>query len=199
MEESSFKQFIHSRKWYQHFDFLERFGVHGQMDCAEKWRRLQPPSLEGKSVLDIGCNYGWYSFAAKHGGADKVVGVDVSAQNIMTAKLIRDYIYQVPVGFVVADIEKLDFEKKFDYVLLLATLHRIGPTPPPHIASIDKQLKLLDKIVGWVGEVLVLEYYRSGNIHEEFLKGKFVEVEDLGESISPDSFERRILRCRKPL
>ena len=170
------------------------------MDCQEKWRRLRlPHDLARKSVLDLGCNYGWYSFAAKHGGADKVVGVDLSAQNIMTAKLIRDHIYQVPVSFEVADIEKLELKRKFDIILLLATLHRIGPTQPPAIAPIDKQLAFLDKVAGWVNETIILEYFPTNHIHEESLRRKFEVVEDLGKSVSPDRFERRILRCQKPL
>jgi len=197
-----FRQFVTNRKWYQHFDFLEKYGIQGQMDCAEKWRRLRlPRDFKNKSVLDLGCNYGWYCFAAKQCGAGEVVGVDLSANNIMTAKLIHDRIYNgvFKVNFLVADIEKLHLDRKFDYILLLAILHRIGLTQPPHVAPIEKQLETLRKVCSWVDETLVLEYFPQENIHEDFLKGKFVKVEDLGLSISPDKHERRILKCQEPL
>jgi tRNA (mo5U34)-methyltransferase len=42
-----------------------------------KWRRFQhaiPEDLSGKSVLDIGCNGGFYAIEMKRRGADRVLG-----------------------------------------------------------------------------------------------------------------------------
>ena len=44
-----------------------------------KWRMFEhavPARLTGKSVLDIGCNAGFYSIEMKRRGADRVVGID---------------------------------------------------------------------------------------------------------------------------
>jgi len=46
---------------------------------AVKWRRFAdaiPQDLTGKSVLDIGCNGGFYSIEMKKRGASRVLGVD---------------------------------------------------------------------------------------------------------------------------
>src|SRR5215471_20825222 len=46
---------------------------------ASRWRVLDPvipKDLRGKSVLDIGCNSGFFSLEMKKRGADRVVGVD---------------------------------------------------------------------------------------------------------------------------
>ena len=46
---------------------------------AVKWRRFAdsiPADLTGKSVLDIGCNAGFYSIEMKRRGADRVLGID---------------------------------------------------------------------------------------------------------------------------
>src|ERR1700716_1722260 len=46
---------------------------------AVKWRGFQdalPHDLRGKSVLDIGCNGGFYSIEMKRRGADRVVAID---------------------------------------------------------------------------------------------------------------------------
>src|SRR4051812_13991879 len=46
---------------------------------AVKWRRFAnsiPADLKGKSVLDIGCNAGFYSIEMKRRGADRVLGID---------------------------------------------------------------------------------------------------------------------------
>jgi tRNA (mo5U34)-methyltransferase len=46
---------------------------------AVKWRRFADeisPDLSGRSVLDIGCNAGFYSIEMKRRGAARVVGID---------------------------------------------------------------------------------------------------------------------------
>lgn len=47
--------------------------------AAGEWHQLKPlfPSVQGKSVLDLGCGYGWHcKFAAEH-GATHVLGLDL--------------------------------------------------------------------------------------------------------------------------
>src|SRR3954469_1886008 len=44
-----------------------------------KWRHFEhaiPADLRGRTVLDIGCNAGFYSIEMKRRGADRVVGID---------------------------------------------------------------------------------------------------------------------------
>src|ERR1041385_6604674 len=46
---------------------------------AVKWQRFAhaiPADLSGKSVLDVGCNAGFYSIQMKRRGAERVVGID---------------------------------------------------------------------------------------------------------------------------
>ena len=43
------------------------------------------------SVLDIGCNSGWFSFDLAERGARSVDGVDLRAHNIEQARFLRDY------------------------------------------------------------------------------------------------------------
>src|SRR3989304_411693 len=44
-----------------------------------KWQRFAhalPEDLAGRSVLDVGCNAGFYSIEMKKRGADRVLGID---------------------------------------------------------------------------------------------------------------------------
>ena len=41
------------------------------------FREVLPADLTGKTVLDIGCNGGFYSLEMKRRGADRVVGIDM--------------------------------------------------------------------------------------------------------------------------
>jgi SAM-dependent methyltransferase len=83
---------------------------------AGEWQQLQPlfPELSGKTVLDLGCGYGWHcKFAADHGAAS-VLGIDQSGQMIGEAKRRNpDTIIEYQVcggllrcGFVIEAVEE---------------------------------------------------------------------------------------------
>ncbi len=65
-----------------------------------KWERFRdalPADLSGKTVLDIGCNAGFYSMAMKRRGAARVLGVDFD----------EDYLAQARFA---SEVEGLDIE-----------------------------------------------------------------------------------------
>jgi tRNA (mo5U34)-methyltransferase len=54
-----------------------------------KWKHIEhaiPSDLKGASVLDIGCNAGFYSIQMKRRGASRVLGLDVDARYLNQAK-----------------------------------------------------------------------------------------------------------------
>src|SRR5690242_5102639 len=58
-----------------------------------KWERFQdsiPADLTGKTVLDIGCNGGFYSIEMKRRGADRVVGIDFDDRYLAQAKFAAE-------------------------------------------------------------------------------------------------------------
>jgi tRNA (mo5U34)-methyltransferase len=66
--------------WFHHVD-LGR-GVVTKGDAAFTWRPEQLPTVEGRSVLDIGAWDGGYSFMAERNGASRVVALDHYAWGI---------------------------------------------------------------------------------------------------------------------
>jgi len=52
--------------------------------------RCLPEDLSGKSVLDVGCNAGFYAVEAKRRGAARVLGVDGQRQHVRQAVLVRE-------------------------------------------------------------------------------------------------------------
>ena len=77
------------------YDDQEFFAEYAQMarsrqglDGAGEWHQLKPlfPSLEGASVLDLGCGYGWHCQFAVQRGAAKVLGLDGSMRMIEEAR-----------------------------------------------------------------------------------------------------------------
>lgn len=51
-------------------------------------RQCLPEDLSGKSVLDVGCNAGFYSVEAKRRGAARVLGVDAQRHHVQQAKFV---------------------------------------------------------------------------------------------------------------
>src|SRR3982751_2568379 len=58
-----------------------------------KWRLFAdalPQDLRGRTVLDIGCNAGFYSIQMKLRGADRVVGIDFDSRYLAQARLAAE-------------------------------------------------------------------------------------------------------------
>ncbi|MBV9969223.1 MAG: DUF1698 domain-containing protein, partial [Xanthobacteraceae bacterium] len=59
-----------------------------------KWRRFAdsvPGDLSGCSVLDIGCNGGFYSIEMKRRGAARVLGIDADHDYIAQARFAAEF------------------------------------------------------------------------------------------------------------
>jgi tRNA (mo5U34)-methyltransferase len=95
---------------------------------AVKWRRFAnaiPADLRGKSVLDIGCNGGFYAIEMKRRGADRVVGMDYDATYLEQARFAAA-VSEVDVELrqlSVYDVAKLG--EKFDLVLFMGVLYHL--------------------------------------------------------------------------
>lgn len=95
---------------------------------AVKWRRFAhtiPFDLSGKTVLDIGCNAGFYSIQMKSRGASRVLGIDVDPDYIRQAQFAADTI-GAKIEFAelsVYDIASLG--ERFDIVLFLGVLYHL--------------------------------------------------------------------------
>src|SRR5437588_2172064 len=62
---------------------------------ACKWRQFAhaiPADLRGKSVLDIGCNAGFYSIEMKRRGAERVVGIDFDEEYLTQARFAAEVV-----------------------------------------------------------------------------------------------------------
>ena len=95
---------------------------------ATKWERFKsalPEDLEGRSVLDIGCNGGFYSLRMKERGASRVVAIDSDPRYLRQADLaVRRSGYDIELHQMsVYDVRRLG--EKFDLVLFLGVLYHL--------------------------------------------------------------------------
>ena len=94
----------------------------------EKFRRFAhaiPVDLTGKTVLDIGCNAGFYSFEMKRRGADRVVGIDFDEKYLAQARFAAE-VSGVEIEFrkmSVFDVAGL--EEMFDIVIFMGVLYHL--------------------------------------------------------------------------
>jgi tRNA (mo5U34)-methyltransferase len=93
-----------------------------------KWRKFAdaiPADLSGKSVLDIGCNAGFYSIEMKRRGADRVVGIDFDEAYLAQARFAAE-IADCEIEFrqlSVYDVGSLG--QTFDIVLFMGVLYHL--------------------------------------------------------------------------
>ncbi len=93
-----------------------------------KWQRFAdalPQDLRGQTVLDVGCNAGFYSIQMKLRGADRVVGVDTDDAYLAQARFAAE-VSGVDIEFRRLSVYQLDrLEQKFDLVLFLGVLYHL--------------------------------------------------------------------------
>ncbi len=95
---------------------------------AVKWQRFAdaiPGDLRGTSVLDIGCNGGFYTIEMKRRGADRVVGIDDDATYLAQARFAAEVI---GVDIELRQLSVYDVAtlgEKFDLVLFMGVLYHL--------------------------------------------------------------------------
>ena len=95
------------------------------LNAAGEWSQLKPlfPPLQGKSVLDLGCGYGWHCAFAARQGASRVLGLDLSRKMIGEARA-RNTAEQIE--YRVCGIEEYEYPKNtWDCVVSNLALHYI--------------------------------------------------------------------------
>ncbi len=93
------------------------------------WQVIQqclPQNLRGKSLLDVGCNAGFYSFEAKRRGAARVLGVDGQRQHIRQALFVRK-VLGLDLEFRRLNVYELDQQTigQFDITLALGLIYHL--------------------------------------------------------------------------
>ncbi len=105
-----------------------------------------PHDFAGKTVLDIGCNAGFYSFVAKLRGASSVLGLDLQRHYIDQALLMRQ-ILGIDVDFRQVDGHALDERLgSFDIVINTGVIYHL-----------QNPMDFLTKIAAITRETMYLE------------------------------------------
>jgi tRNA (mo5U34)-methyltransferase len=93
-----------------------------------KWKQISPAipqDLQGASVLDVGCNAGFYSVELKKRGAGRVLGVDVDDRYLNQARFVAETLGQ-QIEFQKCSVyEVQNIPGEFDYVLFMGVFYHL--------------------------------------------------------------------------
>jgi tRNA (mo5U34)-methyltransferase len=113
---------------------------------AVKWRSFAdaiPKDLTGKSVLDIGCNGGFYSMEMKKRGAARVLGVDFDEDYLAQARFAAQ-VTGLDIEFrqlSVYDVGALG--ERFDVVLFMGVLYHLRYP----LLALDAVARVVDRLL----------------------------------------------------
>ncbi|MDQ2899791.1 MAG: TIGR04290 family methyltransferase [Acidobacteriota bacterium] len=93
-----------------------------------KWRSFAhalPSDLRGKTVLDIGCNAGFYAIEMKWRGADRVVAIDSDDDYLAQARFAAE-VSGAKIEFRNLSVYRVaELKEKFDLVLFMGVLYHL--------------------------------------------------------------------------
>jgi tRNA (mo5U34)-methyltransferase len=93
-----------------------------------KWRQFNhalPVDLSGASVLDIGCNGGFYAIEMKRRGAERVLGIDFDQDYLDQAEFAAE-VNGLDIEFRQLSVyEVASLQERFDIVLFLGVLYHL--------------------------------------------------------------------------
>ena len=126
------------KPWFHKIDFPEhRVSTKQGSDFGEDadhplptWRHVRkcfPDDLSGKTVLDIGCNGGFYSFEARKRNAEAVLGVDARNQHVRQARFAQTVLGLDRMEFRRQSLYELDplRDGQWDMVLALGLVYHL--------------------------------------------------------------------------
>lgn len=118
-------------QWFHNLDLggVKTAPDHFLGDYPEvKWQRFAssiPDDLTGRSVLDVGCNAGFYSIQMKRRGADRVVGIDSDDKYLDQARFAAK-VSGAEIEFRNLSVYRVgELHEKFDLVLFMGVLYHL--------------------------------------------------------------------------
>src|SRR5262245_13869656 len=112
--------------WYQNIEVEPGIWTNPSLPShpRDRWLAIQPfvGDLSGKTVLDIGCNAGFFAMRMKERGASRVVGIDTDPTVLRQARFLSD---RFGLDLELQQLSAYDIVElgHFDIVLCLGVLY----------------------------------------------------------------------------
>jgi len=167
--------------WYHHFELPSGVwtgtGEPPAYDPIERWQLIEPhlpADLEGKSVLDVGGNSGYFSLRMKQRGAGRCVMVEPVTLFVDQAGFVFEQ-FGVDVELVHEDVHVycLTTDERFDYVLFLGLFYHL-----------KYAVLVLDRLAEMTKELMFFNSHVEGPPQASTKRGD-LEREDLQSAAFP--------------
>ncbi|MEW6632969.1 MAG: class I SAM-dependent methyltransferase [Pseudomonadota bacterium] len=151
---------------YDQTDFFEGYSRLGRsvegLDGAPEWPALRAmlPEIDGASIVDLGCGFGWFCRWARAHGAKEVLGLDLSEKMLAQARAAGP---DPAIAYERADLDELSlsaarFELAYsslalhyvsDVARLFATVHRALVPGGTFVFSTEHPIYMAPTSPGW--------------------------------------------------
>jgi SAM-dependent methyltransferase len=125
---------------------------------------VYPADLTGKSVLDVGCNYGFFLHDAIRRGARRAVGIESDPERFRIASTLAP-LWDGKIEVYQGLLEDLELHERFDVVLLLNVVHHVKDPMP-----------VVKKVAGLCRGTLVVEFRQPHD--PQFVRDCFHKQDD---------------------
>lgn len=145
-------------------DWFHNLNLHGVQTAPNhflgdfpnvKWQSISrdiPEDLSGATVLDVGCNGGFYSIQMKRRGAARVLGIDVEDRYLKQARFAAETL-GLEIEFQKCSVYDVDrVPGKFDFVFFMGLFYHLR-----------YPLYALDKLVKKIGSTLIFQSMTRGS------------------------------------
>jgi len=122
---------ILAKSHYQTFDLIEGDKRDSNSILKYELSHLDSYDLAGKSILDVGCNAGYFLFKLRNKGASKLIGIEIGEKFITIANDLNREVFKSPsIKFILGDFLTYQFNDKFDLIICFSTFHYFGYNQP---------------------------------------------------------------------
>ena len=165
------------------------FGINldAEWRCDMKWRRLQPhiADLQGRRILDIGCNNGYFLLRMLGAGADLALGVEPSwLSHWQFLAVTRTMETEHPAWMIPTRFEELP-DGTFDSVFLMGVLHH-QRKPHAHIQQLRRRLEPGGELVL---ETLIVEDAPNGQLE---ISNRYASMQNVYMLLTPWRIEEEL-------
>ena len=183
---------ILEKSHYQTFDLIpgdkRDSDSKGKFECS----KLSNYNLEGKTILDIGCNAGYFLFKLLDKNPKQLVGIEIGEKFVQIANDLNREIYKSSIiEFILGDFFTHQFSQKFDLIICFSTFHYFKDNQ----LFFDKCYELLNE-----GGILLLEVeeYPENSLNlKTYYAGKYY-LTNKYNSIKQISHQRWFYELKKP-
>jgi predicted TPR repeat methyltransferase len=118
-------------EYYKKTSTYQTFEIDGGRDFysqdKENLLELERLQIPRKSVLDVGCCYGYFLRSFYYRGADRLVGIDIVSENVVaTCTILSEDCKDASIEIVQGNFLENRIVEVFDFVVMLSVSHYLG-------------------------------------------------------------------------